>query len=104
MSEGIKVYTILRTAIDSDRGDFPPPDGIASFLSLEKAKAELRRLAEETERSETLNPALNKRDSGEDFWEAYEEGNETARYCRLEILTSELKDAPEGTDGSDTPL
>ena len=104
MREGVKIYTILRTAMDSDRGDFPPPDGIASFLSLEKAKAELRRLVEETERSETLNPALNKRDSGEDFWEAYEEGNETARYCRLEILASELKDAPEEPNGNDTPL
>ena len=104
MREGIKVYTILRTAIDSDRGDFPPPDAVASFLSLEKAKAKLRELVAETERSDTLNPALNKRDSGEDYWEAYEEGNETARYYRLEILTSELKDAPEGTDGSDTPL
>ena len=104
MREGIKVYTILRTAIDSDRGDFPPPDAVASFLSLEKAKAELRELVAETECSDTLNPALNKRDCGEDYWEAYEEGNETARYCRLEILTSELKDAPEGTDGSDTPL
>ena len=97
MSEGVKVYTVLRTAIDSDRGDFPPPDAVASFLSLETAKAELRGLVEETERSETLNPAMNKRESGEDFWEAYEEGNETARYCRLEILTSELKDAPEAT-------
>ena len=97
MSEGVKVYTVLRAAIDSDRGDFPPPDAVASFLSLEKAKAELHRLVAETERSETLNPALNKRESGEDFWEAYEEGNETARYCRLEILTSELKDAPEAS-------
>ena len=104
MSEGIKVYTILRTAMDSDRGDFPPPDGIASFLSLEKAKAELRELIAEMERSDTLNPALNKRDSGEDYWEAYEEGNETARYCRLEILASELKDGSEGTDECDTPL
>ena len=104
MREGIKVYTILRTAIDSDRGDFPPPDAVASFLSLEKAKTKLRGLVEETERSDTLNPALNKRDSGEDYWEAYEEGNETARYCRLEILTSELKDAQEETDGSDTPF
>ena len=97
MSEGVRVYTVLRTAIDSDRGDFPPSDAVASFLSLEKAKAELRELVAETERSETLNPALNKRKSGEDFWEAYEEGNETARYCRLEILTSELKDAPEAS-------
>ena len=95
MSEGVRVYTVLRTAIDSDRGDFPPPDAVASFLSLEKAKAALRELIAETECSEKLNPALNKRESGEDFWEAYEEGNETARYCRLEILTSELKDAPE---------
>ena len=55
MREGIKVYTILRTAIDSDRGDFPPPDAVASFLSLEKAKAKLRGLVEETERSDTLN-------------------------------------------------
>ena len=99
MREGVQIYTILRTAIDSDRGDFPPPDAVASFLSLEKAKAKLRGLVEETERPDTLNPALNKRDSGEDYWEAYEEGNETARYCRLEILTSELKDAPEETNG-----
>ena len=37
MSEGVRVYTVLRTAIDSDRGDFPPPDAVASFLSLETA-------------------------------------------------------------------
>ena len=93
MRERTKIYTILQTSLDADYGDFPDPDALGSYLSRERAKEELARLVEEQKRE--LKPLRNTIKEEDGVWEAYEHGNWTANYIRLEILTTEIKDADE---------
>ena len=64
-----------------------------SFLDIETARAELRRLVEkEKEEMEIhFDEELYREEYDDDFWEAYQEGYAAAWFSRLEILPSELK-------------
>lgn len=87
------VYTIVRTSVDAERGSFPSPMTEGSFLDIETARAELRRLVEkEKEEMEIhFDEELYRKEYDDDFWEAYQEGYAAAWFSRLEILPSELK-------------
>lgn len=87
------VYTIVRTGADADRGFFPPPMTEGSYLDIEIARAELRRLVEQEKESMELpfDEELYREEYGDDFWEAYQEDYAAAWFRRLEILSSELK-------------
>lgn len=84
----IKIYTLVSTGVDADRGFFPDPDAKGSYLSLSRARAELARLVD-AEKKE-LTASYNCEESSEDHWEAFESGYAAARFSRIEILTSEL--------------
>lgn len=99
MRDRTKIYTILQTSLDADYGDFPEPDALCSFLSRERAKEELARLVEERKRE--LKPLRNTIKEEDGVWEAYEDGNWTANYIRLEILTTELVDGSAVTDSAE---
>ena len=89
----ITIYSIVRTAIDTDRGFFPDPAAMGSYLSRERAHNELRRLV--AEEKLTLDAErYNAQDSGEDYWEAYQKDSAASCSVRLEILVSEITLTP----------
>lgn len=85
---GTKIYTIVATGIDIDKGYFPDPSTRGSYLSLPRAREELARMIVE-EKAE-LDERYDTENRCEDFWEAYEDGYAAGRFSRLEILISEL--------------
>ncbi len=89
----VKVYTIIRTGVDAERGHFPEPQSEGSFLSFLRAKAELQKLviAEKDE----LDGRYDCEEYDENYWEAYQDGYATALSTRLEIISSELHLTPE---------
>lgn len=93
---GTKIYTIVATGVDVDRGYFPNPSARGSYLSLPKAREELARMI--AEEQQELNERYNAEDRCEDFWEAYEDGYAAGRFSRLEILTTELDTEQEKTE------
>lgn len=84
----IPVYTIVRTGTDSDRGLFPGPQTEGSFLSLRRARAELKKMIE-AEKDE-LDDRYDSMECGEDHWEAFQDGYAAALFTRLEIVSSNL--------------
>lgn len=87
-------YTIIRSYADADHGIFTNPYPEGSYFSRERARDELARLVEEE--LKTLSESYDKIEEDEDSWEAYEDGYAAANFTRLEIVTSELVDSPEG--------
>lgn len=86
--KAINIYTIVLTGIDTDRGLFPDPSAAGSYLSLDRARAELERLI--SEKKETLDGRYDCEERGEDSWEAYMDGYAAALCTRVEILTSQI--------------
>ena len=95
----VKIYTIVRTGIDADRGSFPNPQSEGSFLSLRRAKAELQKLIR-AEKDE-LDDRYDSQEHGEDYWEACQKGYAAALFSRLEIVSSELRLTPQGETPED---
>lgn len=93
----IRLYTIVRTGADADRGYFSDPQSEGSFLSLPRAQMEFQRLVE-AEKNE-LDSRYDSEEQGEEYWEAYQEGYAAALFSRLEILSSDLLITPD-----DAPL
>lgn len=93
----VKVYTIVSTGADADRGFFPDPSTRGSYLSLKRAREELERLV--IEEKDELDDRYDKEDRGEDYWEMYQDGYAAALFSRLDILSSELNN--EGGDLQD---
>lgn len=89
----VMVYIIISTGVDADRGFFPNPSTRGSYLSLERAREELDRLI--TEEKDELDDRYDKEDRGENYWEMYQDGYAADLFSRLEILPSQLMDAPE---------
>lgn len=90
----VELYTIIRSGADADRGIFQNPYPEGSYFSRERAREELTRLIEEE--LKTLSESYDKIEEDEDSWEACEDGYAAAHFTRLEIITSELVDSPEG--------
>ena len=65
----VTVYTIVRTGTDADRGCFPPPQAEGSYLSPQRAKAELQKLVKAEK--EDLDSRYDSEEAGEDYWEAF---------------------------------
>ena len=84
----LPIYTIIHTAVDVDRGQFPGPANFGSFLSHDAAKAVMASLVKKEK--ESLSPRYDKIDEDEDGWEAYEDGYAAGRFSRFEILSSAL--------------
>ena len=85
--ESVRIFTIIRTGADTDRCCFPPPQSEGSYLSLPHALRELQRLIEVEK--ERLDKRYDSEESGEDYWEAYQEGYADALFTRLEVVSSD---------------
>ena len=92
-----RIYTILQTSVDADRCSFPPPTTSGSYLSLAKARERMAELMEEEE--EHLDSRYDRVSREDDVWEAYQDGYAAACCSRIEIVTSDLMDAPKEVDG-----
>lgn len=97
--EEVKIYTIIRTGVDAEKGDFPEPQSEGSFLSFLRAKAELRKLV--TAEKDELDDRYDCEEYDENYWEAYQDGYAAALSTRLEIITSELRLTPPGNPTED---
>lgn len=87
-TRSIKIYTIIYTAADADRGIFHNPEARGSYLSLTSAQSELERqiTAEKAE----LDSRYDCEERENDSWEVYQDGYAAACFARIEILTSIL--------------
>lgn len=85
-------YTIVLTSADADKGNFPSPEGMGTFMDHDVARDELKRLVEkEKEEMEIpFNTDLYREDHGDDFWEAYQDGYAAGWFTRYEIIASPL--------------
>ncbi len=84
------VYTIVATGVDLHRDYFPTPEVRGTCISLESAQKILDRLIEAEKRD--LDERYNQIERGEDFWEAYQDGEAASCFSRFDILSSELQD------------
>lgn len=90
-----KIYTIVSTGVDVDRGLFPDPQAHGSYLDILRAREELDRLIEATKKE--LDERYDYEKRSEDHWEMCMMGSGNSLLSRLEILTSQLM------YGTDTP-
>lgn len=84
------IYTVLLTGVDVEREFFPDPEALGSYLSRERARKEMWRMAKEED--EIADSRYNGRDDGDDFWMAFREGEASSLFTRVEVLTSQLMD------------
>ena len=104
----IPIYTIVRIGSDADHGYFPTPQAEGSFLSRQRARAELNKLVESEK--EELDDRYDSMEIDEDHWEAFQDGYAAALFTRLEIMSStlhlpscvEVPEAPRREDIWDT--
>lgn len=83
-----KIYTVVHTATDIDKGVFQPPCASASYLSLAAAQVEMKRqIADERDR---LDASYDCEERGSDYWEMYQNGYAAAGFSRIEIIMTEL--------------
>lgn len=87
----VRLYTIIRSGANADRGIFTNPYPEGSFFSRERAREKLAQLVEEEKTG--LSERLDCIEEDEDFWEACEDGYAAAHFTRLEIIISELADS-----------
>ncbi len=85
----MQIYTIVRTAIDEDRGFLPDPAIEGSYCSRTRALTNLERLIKAEK--EELDERYNCENRGEDFWEMYSDGYYSSLFSRIEVLASELE-------------
>lgn len=85
-----KIYTIVSTGVDVDRGFFPNPTAHGSYLSLKRAKEEMAQLIEAE--MDELDDRYNQEDRSDTYWEMYMEGYANSLFVRIEILSSQLMD------------
>lgn len=88
---------IVHTSADADKGNFPDPEGLETFLCKDRAILRLRELVE-MEKEEMTFPydeELYREEYGDDFWEAYCNNYAAGWFTRYEIIESLLFLAPE---------
>lgn len=82
------IYTIVQTAVDTDRGFFPDPFAWESYCSIDQARERLAELIEEEKKN--LDSRFDAEKQSDDCWEVYAADYAAAHFLRIEILTSEL--------------
>lgn len=90
-------YMIVHTSADADKGNFPDPEGLETFLCKDRAILRLRELVE-MEKEEMTFPydeELYREEYGDDFWEACCDNYAAGWFTRYEIIESPLFLAPE---------
>lgn len=84
----IAIYTLIITSADTDRGNFPTPDTIGSYLNLHRAQTEMERwIRSQKEQLDTRYDTIE-RDSS--HWEAYQDGYGAACYVRIDLVSTAL--------------
>ena len=88
---------IVHTAANADKGDFPGPEGLETFLCKDRAILRLRELVEKKKEEMTFpyDEELYREEYGDDFWEAYCDNYAAGWFTRYEIIESPLFLAPE---------
>lgn len=88
------IYTIVHTSAYADHGSFPPPNAIGSFLSSDLAHKELVDLVESEKESMEVpfSAEQYREESGDNFWEAYQDGYAAGWFTRFEVISSQLRD------------
>lgn len=86
----VKVYTIIATGFDEmkEACDPPGPEAKGSFLSVDVARAELKRLI--ALKKAELDYRYDFEHQDDDYWEAFEGGNYRGRFARIEIVVTAL--------------
>ena len=87
-----KVYTIVHTRADAGKVDFPLPEGKGSYLTLEKAKAEMAVMValEKEDMQFPFASELYREEYGDGFWEASCDGYAAGWFVRYDIIESPL--------------
>lgn len=88
--EPIIAYTIVHTAIDVDKGHFPAPVGLGTYIDQDLARSELCRLVEKEkdEMDIPFDTEAYREEYDDDFWEAYRDGYAAGWFTRYEIIES----------------
>lgn len=96
-----KVYTIVHTSADAEKGRYPDADPRGSYLSWKRARQELERMVEEekNEMDIPFDAELYREECGNDYWEAYQEGYAASWFTRFDILTSTLHEIDDDLEG-----
>ena len=83
-------YTIVHTAVDVDKGHFPAPVGLVTYIHQKLARAELYRLVEKEkeEMDISFDTEEYREEYDDDFWEAYRDGYAAGWFTRYEIIES----------------
>lgn len=90
-------YTIVHIWADADQNVFSSLEGKGTYLSLQTARREMARLAEQ-EKCEMVipfEPDLYREEYGDDFWEAYQDGYAAGWFTRYEIIESPICEEKE---------
>ena len=90
-------YIIVHTWADADQNVFSSLEGKGTYLSLQTARREMARLAEQ-EKCEMVIPFeqdLYREEHGDDFWEAYQDGYAAGWFTRYEIIESPIYEEKE---------
>lgn len=95
MADGFKIYNIIGTKTDLDRGHFPDPILYGSYLSNEQAHHVMEALIEKEKK--TLDDRYDTEDRKPDSWEMYMSGYVAGCFTRIQIFQSELQVPPIGT-------
>jgi len=85
-------YTIVHTAVDVDKGHFPAPVGLVTYIDQILARSELYQLVEK-EKEEMDIPFDSeeyREEYDDDFWEAYRDVYAAGWFTRYEIIESPL--------------
>lgn len=88
--EPIIAYTIVHTAIDVDKGHFPAPVGLGTYIDQDLARSELCRLVEKEkdEMDIPFDTEEYREEYDDDFREAYRDGYAAGWFTRYEIIES----------------
>ena len=92
----VRIYTLLMTVTDEDRGLFQSTTEHGSFLSPRLAQWEMEQLIAQ-ERT-NLGAVYDCEERTDTAWEAYEAGNAASHLVRIEIVTSLLRLPSAGKD------
>ena len=85
-------YTIVHTAVDVDKGHFPAPVGLVTYIDQNLARSELYQLVEKEKEEMDIpfDTEEYREEYDDDFWEAYRDGYAAGWFTRYEIIESPL--------------
>lgn len=88
---------IVHTSADADKGNFPDPEGLGTFLCKDRSILRLRELVEKEKEEMTFpyDEELYREEYGDDSWEAYCNNYAAGWFTRYEIIETPLFLSPE---------